>query len=161
MTGRHFSASIVGMKAFILAAATMVAFAEDASSESKAVFGELVPLIEAVRNADRAGVEAALDGGAQVAQADALGRTALHYAAALGQNDILSHLLETSVEPDLRDGEGITPLMRAAQNGHAVAVKALLASGANAELRDNDGRSAVSFAAAHPEILALLEFSGD
>ena len=66
-----------------------------------------------------------------VDQADALGRTALHYAARLGKTEAVAMLLEAGAEPDPADRDGYTPLMRAVTFGHADTAQRLLDAGAD------------------------------
>ena len=68
-----------------------------------------------------------------VNKVDGLGRTALHYAARLGHDDIVAALLAAGADVGARDAAGFTPLMRAVQGGDANApvVERLLAAGAD------------------------------
>jgi ankyrin repeat protein len=46
------------------------------------------------------------------------GYGALHYAAAVGNEDMVSALVDAGFEIDARDAHGFTPLMWAANEGH-------------------------------------------
>lgn len=78
-------------------------------------------------------VLALLERGAQVNRP---GWTALHYAAASGDLDIIKLLLERSAYIDAESPTGTTPLMLAAREGQEQAVKLLLKEGADATLKD-------------------------
>ncbi|XP_066140090.1 ankyrin repeat domain-containing protein 6 [Euwallacea fornicatus] len=69
---------------------------------------------------------------------DALGRTAIHLAAANGRPAALRMLLAIAApqEVDARDGSGCTALQRAAADGHEEVVRALLAKGARIDIAD-------------------------
>ena len=76
-----------------------------------------------------------LDHGADVSTRDAMGCTALHYAAKRGYVDHLRLLLTYKADPNVCDGEGNTPLHTAAAYGHSNCVRALL-GGAEETLTD-------------------------
>lgn len=86
------------------------------------------------------------------------GWTPLHYAAASGDVDIASMLIEHKAELDSRAPTGATPLIMAAQEGKEAIVRLLLARGANPFLLDNYKRSALRVAelAEQREIVQLL-----
>jgi len=73
---------------------------------------------------------------------DIRGYTALQYAAALGNDQIMNQYLEVpNINIDVRDQkQGLTPLMFAVQNGHEHAVLSLIEQGANPNLQDFSGR---------------------
>lgn len=75
------------------------------------------------------------------------GWTALHYAAATGNNAIAQLLLDRSAYIDAESPNGTTPIMMAAKNGHIYTVKLLLDSGADATLKNQSGMTAIDFAA--------------
>ncbi|GFR41876.1 hypothetical protein Agub_g2659 [Astrephomene gubernaculifera] len=85
-------------------------------------------------------------GGARELLANAVdenGRSALHFAAALGNADCCRLLLEAGADVDLQDKEGFTPLHMAAGYMHTSSCAVLLEGGANPELRDSSGRDVV------------------
>lgn len=89
-------------------------------------------------------VLALLEKGAQINRP---GWTALHYAAASGDLDIMKLLLERHAYIDAESPTGMTPLMLAAREGMEDAVKLLLAEGADATLKDRAwGVDAAEFA---------------
>ena len=88
-------------------------------------------------------VEALLAKGAQVNND---GWTALHYAAASGDTEIVQLLLKKSAEVDATSPNMTTPLMMAAGGGHIYTVKALLDAGADLNLANEQGLTALDFA---------------
>jgi ankyrin repeat protein len=91
-------------------------------------------------------VEALLAKGAEVNRP---GWTPLHYAAAIGNNDILRILMDKSAFLDAESPNKTTPIMMAARGGHILAVKLLLDAGADASLRNEVGLNAIDFANRH------------
>jgi hypothetical protein len=73
---------------------------------------------------------------AKGAQVNRKGWTALHFAAASGDLDIMSILLEHHAYIDAGSPSDLTPLMLAAREGMEDAVKLLLEQGADATLKD-------------------------
>jgi len=105
---------------------------------------------------NRAGVDALLAKGAQVNRP---GWTPLHFAAASGDEAIMTLLLARGAAIDARAPGGLTPLMLAAREGIEDAVKLLLAHGADSTLSDTDYRiDAAEFArrADKPWIVKLI-----
>ncbi len=90
-------------------------------------------LMMAAYQKNKPGVLALLAKGAQVNRP---GWTALHYAAAAGDLDIMKLLLERHAYIDAASPTGTTPLMLAAREGQEDAVKLLLEEGADATLKD-------------------------
>ncbi len=93
-----------------------------------------------------AAVQALLEKGAQVNRP---GWTALHYAAAIGNNDIVQLLLDHHAYIDAASPNKTTPIMMAARGGYIYTVKLLLDSGADATLKNALGMTAIDFARAH------------
>lgn len=84
---------------------------------------------------------------AKGAQINRPGWTALHYAAAAGDLDIMRLLLERHAYIDAASPTGMTPLMLAAREGMEDAVQLLLQEGADATLKDRAwGIDATEFA---------------
>lgn len=73
---------------------------------------------------------------ARGAQVNRPGWTALHYAAAAGDVEIVRLLLEQHAYIDAESPTKVTPLMMAAREGQEDVVKVLLEEGADASLRD-------------------------
>ena len=74
-------------------------------------------------------------------QPDAKGRTALHYAARVGRDAVISKLLELKADPNVLDSVERTPLHYAAQKGHLEAVKKLLENDADRTIVDKYGQT--------------------
>jgi ankyrin repeat protein len=91
-------------------------------------------------------VEALLAKGAEVNRP---GWTPLHYAAAIGNNDIVRMLLDKSAFLDAESPNKTTPIMMAARGGYILTVKLLLDEGADATLRNDVGLNAIDFADRH------------
>ncbi|XP_061360693.1 putative E3 ubiquitin-protein ligase XBAT31 [Gastrolobium bilobum] len=74
--------------------------------------------------------------------------SALHIAAANGQIQILSRLLDGSVNPDVLNHQKQTPLMLAAMHGKIACVEKLLEAGSNVLMFDaRYGRTCLHYAA--------------
>lgn len=88
------------------------------------------------------------------------GWTALHYAAAAGDTEIIQLLLGKSAEVDAPSPNLTTPLMMAAGSGNIYAVKAIVDAGADLNLVNEQGFSAIHFAqkAGHAEIVEGLKY---
>jgi ankyrin repeat protein len=83
---------------------------------------------------------------AKEAEVNNQGWTALHYAASIGNDDIVRMLLEASAYIDAESPNSTTPLMMAAGAGRVTTVKLLLDEGADATLKNNIGMTALDFA---------------
>jgi ankyrin repeat protein len=77
--------------------------------------------------------------GADLAARDSAGRTAVHWAALEGRNDVVVELLRLGASVFVADRQGRTPLHLAAMGGSELAVDSLIAAGAPRTSRDNDG----------------------
>jgi len=97
---------------------------------------------------------------AKGAQVNNDGWTALHYAAAAGETEIVQLLLGKSAEVDAPSPNLTTPLMMAARSGNIYTVKAIVDAGADLNLVNEQGLSAVDFAqkAGHAEIVEGLKY---
>jgi uncharacterized protein len=122
--------------------------------EAQAPNGNTALMMAAFKH-NKVAVLALLDAGAQVNRA---GWTALHYAAAAGDKDIVLILLEHHARIDAYAPGDITPLMIAAREGQEAAVEALLAAGANTTLKSGEGLNAAAIAerADKPAIAAAI-----
>ncbi len=90
-------------------------------------------LMMAAFQKNKPAVLAILEKGAQINRP---GWTALHYAAAAGDRDVMKLLLERHAYIDAESPTGTTPLMLAAREGQEDAVQLLLEEGADASLKD-------------------------
>jgi ankyrin repeat protein len=100
-----------------------------------------IELIEAAKRGDVPTTRKLLEGGnSDLSVADGFGRTALHYAARLGHEDIMRILIEAGAQVDAKDNDGYTPLLRAIQGGDSNfgAVRQLLDAGADRTTRAGD-----------------------
>ncbi|WP_194711168.1 ankyrin repeat domain-containing protein [Noviherbaspirillum soli] len=106
------------------------------------------------RNGDTALMMAAYKGRYDVAKAlldkgaepNQTGWAALHYAAAVGNNQIVQLLLDHSAYIDAESPNQTTPIMMAARGGHILTVKLLLDEGADLTLKNGAGMTALDFA---------------
>lgn len=88
-------------------------------------------LLDAVRKGDLAAVRAALDAGVPVDHPFRYERTALSFAAARGQIEIVTLLLERGADPNKKDSfYGATPFNWAANEGHVQVARLLIEKGA-------------------------------
>jgi ankyrin repeat protein len=113
--------------------------------EAKARNGDTALMIASFK-ANLPAVKALIDKGAEV---NKTGWTPLHYAASIGNNDIVSLLLEKSAYIDAESPNKTTPIMMAARAGHIMTVKLLLDEGADATLKNDAGMTAIDFAEKH------------
>jgi ankyrin repeat protein len=91
-------------------------------------------------------------------------KTALHWAADLGYEDIVGFLVSKGADAHPRDSNGNTPLSWASRSGHVGVVRMLLAHMGVEGLqeRENGGDMALHCAAhfGHEEVVKLLLFTG-
>ncbi len=87
------------------------------------------------------------------------GWTALHYAAASGDDEIAAILLDKHAYIDAESPSQLTPLMIAAREGHLEVAQLLLREGADARLRNNEKLTASQIAqrAGHAQIAAEID----
>jgi len=99
-----------------------------------------------------------------VNQADPQGRTALSYAAELGNVQMAKELLDAGASPDQRDKSGNVALHWAANNGRVDAIKALIAGHATVDAPDRQGITPLMSAIAQNQlgsVRALLAGGAD
>ena len=124
--------------------------------EVKAKNGDNALMLAAYKG-NLAVVKALIARGAQVNRPD---WTALHYAAYMGHQEIVSLLLEHSAYIDAEAPNKNTPIMMAALAGHIYVVKLLLDEGADATLKNDRGFTAMDLAiqGKHKDIVEGLQF---
>ncbi len=125
--------------------------------ERTAVNGNTALMMAAFKR-DGETTRALLDKGAKVNQP---GWTALHYAAAGGDDKIAQLLIERGAQIDAlspRPTGAMTPLMMAAREGHDAMVRLLLARGAKPGLKNTEGFTAAQLArqAGHDKLAEVL-----
>ena len=106
------------------------------------------PLHLAARYCHDHGLIATLAPLQDVNSADATGRTALWYAAALGDAGTVGILLNQQARSDIADIDGLTPLHAAASRGQAAVIESLLVQRADASATTIDGNTPLMLAAA-------------
>lgn len=123
--------------------------------EANANNGDSALMVAAYTNNVEA-VKALLDRDAEV---NKHGWAPLHYAAAVGNCDIMKLLLEKSAYIDAESPNKTTPIMMAARSGQTDAVKLLIEEGADLSLRNDQGLSALDFAkkGEHTAVVEVLE----
>jgi len=117
---------------------------KDVNLNARARNGDSALMIAAYKGRYDA-VKALLDKGAEPNQT---GWAALHYAAAVGNNQIVQLLLDHSAYIDAESPNLTTPIMMAARGGHILTVKLLLDEGADLTLKNGAGMTALDFARA-------------
>ncbi len=145
---------ILALREDAMRAFTLLLSAPGVDVELRANNGNTALMMAAYKH-NMAAVKALLAKGARVNQ---LGWTAMHYAAAGGDPDVVRLLAKHGAELDARTPHMMTALMLAAREGKEEAVAALLEAGANAGLKNGEGHTATEIAdkADKPLIVALL-----
>lgn len=100
-------------------------------------------LMIACYNGNEKAVKALLEKGARV---NKNGWTPLHYAAASGNNSIVTMLLAKDAFVNAASPNATTPVMMAARGGHIYTVKLLYDNGADITMKNQRGYSAIDFA---------------
>ena len=137
-------------------ALALVGLAATLLSSSTAVEAHAgTPLVEAVKNHDRAAVEALLTAGADVDAAQPDGATALHWAVHLDDAPIVERLLLAGATVDATNEYGVTPLSIASANGSAPLVGRLLEAGADPNRARPTGETPLMRAASTGSVRAV------
>lgn len=118
-------------------------------------------LVSAARDGDLQEAQALLEFNPRLAKYSTFGvrNSPIHFAAAQGHNEIVSLLLESGLEVNVRNYSGQTALMQACRNGHWEVVQTLILFKANVNRADYlNGRTALHFAAVngHARCVRLL-----
>lgn len=117
--------------------------------------------MSAARDGDLQEAQALLEFNPRLAKYSTFGvrNSPIHFAAAQGHNEIVSLLLESGIEVNVRNYSGQTALMQACRNGHWEVVQTLILFKANVNRADYlNGRTALHFAAlnGHARCIRLL-----
>lgn len=118
------------------------------------------PLILAAKVGNYSMLEELILNECEVAKSDANGKTALHWAAAVNNVDIIRRLLAVrETNKDAQDLAEETPLFLAAREGARGAVEILLSHNANRDIKDQMDMSPMDIARTkkHDDIVRLLE----
>ena len=101
------------------------------------------PLIEAVKQGDRAQVQALVERGADVDAPEIDGTTALHWAVHRDDGDIAALLIGAGADVTAANRYGVAPIALASLNGSASMLTRLLAAGADANRAQPEGETAL------------------
>ncbi|CEG45737.1 FOG: Ankyrin repeat [Plasmopara halstedii] len=100
--------------------------------------GRFALFLEVARLDDAKTVQLCLESGQNVNESDHLGRTALHWAAMSGSDEVLSLLVRSGVYIDQKDTlDGLSALHYAAFYGHIKCTRLLVVAGASLTIMDN------------------------
>lgn len=116
--------------------------ARNINLDAKSLLGDTALMIAAYKG-NLAAVKVLIGKGAQINQP---GWTALHYAASVGNNEIVQLLLDNAAYIDAESPNKTTPIMMAARAGFILTVKLLLDEGADATLKNTAGMTAIDLA---------------
>lgn len=100
-------------------------------------------LIEAIRSENRAEALALLEQGADANERSSDGTTALHWAAHLGDAELVKRLIKAGADVRATNDYGTTPLQEAAEIGTVQVLKLLLDAGADVESPNPEGQTAL------------------
>ena len=156
-------------RALILGLTTLAAALAAASPSGAQIFtdqfnSQWYTIVNAAATNNIADVRTFIARRVNVNTADSQGRTALSYAAELGNAQIAKELLDARASPDQRDKLGNVPLHWAANNGRVEVIKVLLAAHATADASDRQGITPLMSAIAHNQansVKALLAGGAD
>jgi ankyrin repeat protein len=116
------------------------------------------PLVQAVKNGDRASALTLARDAAEVASAEADGTTALHYAVQQNDTELVERMLATGADVNAANRYAVTPLKLAAINGDAKLLETLLDAGGDVHALGKDGETLLMTVArgGHVEAARLL-----
>lgn len=123
---------------------------------------ELLPLVDAAKNADSVALRALLSEGASVNAAEVDGTTALHWASYRDDFDSADLLIRAGADVNATNDLGATPLWMASQNGSVAMVRSLSKAGANPNAALLLGETPVMVASrsGFPDVVELLAAKG-
>ena len=120
--------------------------------------------ITAVKESDLHTLEKLLKYGEPIDAVDLNGRSALHFACALGQQETIKFLINHGAEMNKRDKDGMTPLLHfvrafcyARGDAEAFMIQYLVKNGSSIWDTQIDGFNALHFAAYHGNAIAAIE----
>src|SRR2546426_4750217 len=117
--------------------------------------GPVVPLIEAVKKADKVAVRALLQQQIDVNLPEADGMTALHWAARLDDLQTADLLIRAGANAKAANRYGVTPLSLASADGNAAMIEQLLKAGADPNTALPEGETALMSAAGTGNVAAI------
>src|SRR5437868_5911234 len=101
------------------------------------------PLVDAVKEGNRAAAVALIDKRADVNTAEPDGTTALHWAAHNGYLELVDRLIKAGAKVNAKNDYGATPMSEAAVAASADLIERLLKAGADVESPNADGQTAL------------------
>lgn len=114
-----------------------------------------VPLVDALRDGDRAMVRSLLQQQVDVNTPTADGATALHWAAHLDDLETVQLLIGAGADTSVANRYGVTPLLLACANGNAAIIEVLLKAKADPNTVSPEGESALMMAARTGKVAAV------
>ncbi len=114
-----------------------------------------VRLIEAVKAADKAAIQALLQQRVDVNAAEPDGATALHWAARANDLQTAEMLIRAGANVKAANRYGVTPLYLACTNGNAALIETLLKAGADPNTAMPEGETALMTAARSGNVEAV------
>jgi len=99
------------------------------------------PLIEAIKDADLAQLQALINQGVDVNESTVDGTSALHWAAHSGNNAATVRLVEAGAAVNATTRYGVAPLTLAAITGNTAVMRTLLKAGADSNKTSGDGET--------------------
>ena len=134
---------------------------EEAAAAARANMKPPEQWIDCAKRGDKAAMEALLAADASLLshKARGIGHTAMHWAAAGGDKNLMQWLLSMKADVNCRNNSEATPLHTAASSGQAYSVEWLLTRGADGSLVNDDGNTAADMAKKknRPDLATTIE----
>ncbi len=117
-----------------------------------------LPLVDAVKDGNHAGVRSLLQQKTNVNAAEADGTTALHWAVRADDQELIHLLIRAGANARAANRYGVTPLQLAAINGNVTTARALLEAGADPNAALPEGETILMTAArtGQPDVIKVL-----